>query len=55
MYDPFGTVTQQMDRAHVDTVLVAGRVVKRRRRLLADVGAHLVAADRLRDRLLSRG
>jgi cytosine/adenosine deaminase-related metal-dependent hydrolase len=55
VYDPYSTVTQQMDRAHVDTVLVAGRVVKRHGRLLADVDAHLVAADRLRDRLISRG
>ncbi|WP_329048486.1 amidohydrolase family protein [Amycolatopsis sp. NBC_01488] len=55
VFDPYSTVTQQMDRAHVDTVLVAGRIVKRHGRLLADVGEHLAAADRLRDRLLSAG
>ncbi len=55
VFDPYSTVTLQMDRAHVDTVLVAGRVVKRRGRLLADVGPHLAAADRLRQRLVSAG
>lgn len=55
VHDPYSTVTQQMDRAHVDTVVVAGRVVKRHGRLLADVGVHLEAADRLKARLSTAG
>ncbi|MGW5714732.1 amidohydrolase family protein [Amycolatopsis sp. NPDC003865] len=55
VFDPYSTVTQQMDRAHVDTVLVAGRVVKRHGRLLADVSEPLAAAERLRERLVSAG
>ncbi|SEF23762.1 Cytosine/adenosine deaminase [Amycolatopsis pretoriensis] len=55
VFDACSTVTLQMDRAHVDTVLVAGRVVKRHGRLFADVGEHLAAAERLRERLVSAG
>ncbi|WP_072478280.1 amidohydrolase family protein [Amycolatopsis australiensis] len=55
VYDPYSTVTQQMDRAHVDTVLVAGEVVKRHGSLRADVGPHLEAAERLRHRLSAAG
>ncbi|MET1073756.1 MAG: amidohydrolase family protein [Umezawaea sp.] len=41
VHDPYSTVVLQVDRAHVDTVLVAGKVVKRAGRLLADSTALL--------------
>jgi 5-methylthioadenosine/S-adenosylhomocysteine deaminase len=52
VHDPVGTVVCAMDRADVDTVLVAGRIVKRAGRLLrSDLAALVDRAAQLRDRL----
>lgn len=51
VYDPVGAVVQSMDRGDVDTVLVAGRVLKRGGRLLRDTGELVERAERVRDRL----
>lgn len=52
LYDPAGTIVLQMDRADVDTVLVAGRVLKRDGRLVRDDLPRLLReADEARDRL----
>ncbi|MFD9544897.1 amidohydrolase family protein [Streptomyces sp. NPDC060022] len=56
VYDAVGTVVSAMDRADVDTVLVAGRVVKRDGRLLRpDLPALAERANEVRDRLARTG
>ncbi|MEV0685484.1 amidohydrolase family protein [Nocardia sp. NPDC050378] len=55
VYDPYSTVVLGMDTAHVDTVLVAGRTVKRDGRLCDDTLAAVTAAELVRDRLVAAG
>jgi cytosine/adenosine deaminase-related metal-dependent hydrolase len=52
--DPYSTVVLQMDRSHVDTVLVAGRPVKRGGKPLSDNG-ELLAEARTAARRLTAG
>jgi 5-methylthioadenosine/S-adenosylhomocysteine deaminase len=52
--DPYSTVVLQMDRSHVDTVLVAGKPVKRGGKLLSDNG-ELLAEARTAGRRLTAG
>jgi 5-methylthioadenosine/S-adenosylhomocysteine deaminase len=52
--DPYSTVVLQMDRSHVDTVLVAGKPVKRGGTLLSDSG-ELLAEARTAARRLTAG
>ncbi|MDV9170732.1 amidohydrolase family protein [Streptomyces sp. W16] len=51
--DPYSTVVLQMDRSHVDTVLVAGRPVKRSGVDLSDSADLLTEAREAAERLLS--
>ncbi|MCP2098511.1 MULTISPECIES: amidohydrolase family protein [Actinosynnema] len=51
VHDPVGAVVQSADRGDVETVLVAGRAVKRDGRLLRDPTDLLARAGRVRDRL----
>lgn len=53
--DPYGTVVLQCDRAHVDTVLVAGTVHKRAGRLVRDDAALLDRAQATVRRLAKAG
>ena len=53
--DPYGTVVLQMDRAHVDTVLVSGAVHKRAGRLVGDDTALLERAQAVVRRLTVLG
>lgn len=55
VHDPVGTVVSAMDRADVDTVLVAGRIVKHAGRLLRpDLPLLIDRATDLRERLTGR-
>lgn len=55
MYDATAAVVSSMDRADVDTVMVAGRVVKREGRLqYAGLPRLLARAQDVRDRLAAR-
>ncbi|MFI0422846.1 amidohydrolase family protein [Spongiactinospora sp. 9N601] len=51
VYDPVSTVVLQMDRVHVDTVLVAGRTMLRHGRPLTDDTALLAEAAKASARL----
>ena len=51
--DPYSTVVLQMDRSHVDTVLVAGRPMKRGGVALSDSTELLAEAREAAERLLS--
>jgi cytosine/adenosine deaminase-related metal-dependent hydrolase len=55
LHDATGAVVSAMDRADVDTVLVAGRIVKRAGRLLhAGLPRLLARAEEVRERLAGR-
>ena len=53
--DPYGAVVLQMDRAHVDTVMVGGVTVKRGGRLLADSTEVIAEARGVGHRLITAG
>ena len=55
VYDAYSTVVLQMDRSHVDTVLVAGQPTKLGGKSLADNSAVIDGADALGRRLIASG
>jgi cytosine/adenosine deaminase-related metal-dependent hydrolase len=55
LIDPYGTVVLRMDRSHVDTVLVAGKVRKRGGVAAADHSALVEQAQATVERLRSAG
>jgi 5-methylthioadenosine/S-adenosylhomocysteine deaminase len=55
VYDPYSTVVLQMDRSHVDTVMVAGKVLKRHGQLVADTTKVLAQAAKVAKRLTGAG
>ena len=55
VYDPYSTVVLQMDRSHVDTVLVAGRPAKHGGKFLVHTTAFMANADALARRLITAG
>jgi cytosine/adenosine deaminase-related metal-dependent hydrolase len=55
VYDAYSTVVLQMDRSHVDTVLVAGQPTKLGGKSLVDNSAVIDGADALGRRLIASG
>ncbi|MFD4602983.1 amidohydrolase family protein [Streptomyces sp. NPDC058464] len=55
VHDPCSTVVLQMDRAHIDTVLVAGKPVRRGGRSLVDNSDLVAKSQELVDRLGTKG
>lgn len=55
VYDPYSTVVLQMDRSHVDAVLVRGRFLKRDGRLVHDIAPLLDRADAISRRIKASG